>query len=72
DPRLFGSLHIMTGHMGRLFYHQVRFIPLILRALMTCGIGMLWLRPYMQMTYTCFFLNLMNPRKVSGETVNAS
>lgn len=72
DQLLFGSLHIMKGHMGRLFYLQVSFIPLILLALLTCGIGMLWLRPYMQMTYTCFFLNLMNPRKVSEETVNAS
>jgi len=62
-----GSLRIMKGHIGRLFYLQASFIPLILLALLSCGIGMLWLRPYMQTTYTCFYLDLMNPRKVSGE-----
>ena len=55
------SMRIMKGHKGRLFYLQVSFIPLVLLALLTCGIGMLWLTPYVQMTYTCFFLNLMNP-----------
>lgn len=61
------SMRIMKGHKGRLFYLQVSFIPLALLALLTCGIGMLWLSPYIQMTYTCFFLDLMNPRKVSQE-----
>lgn len=59
------SRRIMKGHKARLFYLQVSFFPLTLLALLTCGIGMLWLSPYMQMTYTCFFLDLMNPRKVS-------
>lgn len=64
---LHGSLQIMRGHIGRLFYLQVSFIPLILLALLTCGIGMLWLGPYMHTTYACFFLDLMNPRKVPVE-----
>lgn len=63
------SMQIMKGHMGRLFYLQVSFIPLILLALLTCGIGMLWLEPYMQTTYACFFLDLMNPRKVPADAV---
>ena len=58
------SIQIMKGHMGRLFYLQVSFFPLTLLALLTCGIGMLWLNPYMHTTYACFFLDLMNPRKV--------
>lgn len=69
EQLLRGSLQIMKGHIGRLFYLQVSFIPLMLLALLTCGIGMLWLRPYMQMSYTCFFLDLMNPRKVPGNDV---
>ncbi|MBO5284134.1 MAG: DUF975 family protein [Lachnospiraceae bacterium] len=60
------SRKLMKGHKGRLFYLQVSFIPLTLLALLTCGIGMLWLSPYMHMTYTCFFLDLMNPRRVAG------
>ncbi len=58
------SRRIMRGHKARLFYLQMSFIPLTLLAILTCGIGMLWLSPYMYMTYTCFFLDLMNPRKV--------
>lgn len=58
-----GSVRIMKGHMGRLFYLRVSFVPLLLLAALTCGIGLLWLEPYMQMTYTCFFLDVMNPRK---------
>lgn len=61
------SMQIMKGHMGRLFYIQVSFIPLIILALLTCGIGMLWLNPYMHMTYTCFFLDLMNPKKTPAQ-----
>lgn len=64
---LHSSMQIMNGHKGRLFYLQVSFIPLILLAVLTCGIGMLWLEPYMQTTYACFFLDLMNPKKVPVE-----
>ena len=62
------SMQIMNGHKGRLFYLQVSFIPLTMLAVLTCGIGMLWLGPYMQTTYACFFLDLMNPKKVPAET----
>lgn len=58
-----GSIQIMNGHKGRLFYLQISFIPLALLAVLTCGIGMLWLAPYMNTTYACFYLDLMNPRR---------
>ena len=64
------SMQIMNGHKGRLFYLQVSFIPLTMLAVLTCGIGMLWLGPYMQTTYACFFLDLMNPKKVPAETAS--
>lgn len=64
---LHSSIQIMKGHKGRLFYLQMSFVPLTLLALLTCGIGMLWLSPYMQTTYACFFLDLMNPRKVPAD-----
>lgn len=60
------SARIMRGHKGRLFYLQVSFIPLILLAVLTCGIGILWLSPYIQMTYACFFLDIMNPLTRKG------
>ena len=64
------SMRLMSGHKGRLFYLQMSFIPLVLLALLSCGIGMLWLRPYMQMTCTCFFLDLMNPQKIPVESAD--
>jgi len=53
---------VMKGHRGRLFYLELSFLPLMLLCVLSFGIGFLWLEPYMQMTYTYFFLDLMNPR----------
>lgn len=56
------SCRIMKKHMGRLFYIELSFIPLMLLSLCSFGIGFLWLTPYMNMTYTCFFLDIMKPQ----------
>lgn len=53
---------IMKGQRGRLFVLELGFLPLMLLCILSFGIGFLWLEPYMQMTYTCFFLDLMNPQ----------
>ena len=55
------AFRIMKGNKGRLFYLQLTFIPMMLLCLLSFGIGFLWLNPYMQMTYTYFFLDIMNP-----------
>lgn len=55
------SWRIMKGQRSRLFWLQLSFLPLILLGILSFGIGFLWLEPYMQLTYTQFFLNLMNP-----------
>lgn len=60
------SIRVMKGHKGRLFYIQMSFLPLMILCLFTCFIGFLWLIPYMQMTSTLFFLDLMNPAKHDG------
>lgn len=60
---LSASCKIMKGHMGRLFGIQVTFLPLMLLGVLTCGIGMLWVTPYMNTTYALFFLDIMNPQK---------
>lgn len=54
---------IMRGQRGRLFYLELSFLPLMLLCILSFGIGFLWLEPYMQMTYTYFFLDLMNPQE---------
>lgn len=53
------SRHLMKGHKGRLFYIYVSFLPLIVVAMLSCGIGLLWLIPYMNATQTEFFLDLI-------------
>ena len=55
---------IMKGSMGRYFYLTVSFIPLLLLSLLSCGIALLWVTPYMNATYAEFFLDLMK-KKVS-------
>lgn len=53
----------MRGQRRRLFLLELSFLPLMLLCVLSFGIGLLWLQPYMQMTYTFFFLDLMNPGK---------
>jgi len=56
------SIRIMKGYKRRFLLLELSFIPLIFLSLLTFGIGNLWLNPYMQLTYTYFFLNLMQTR----------
>ena len=55
------SIRIMKGHKWRLFLLELSFLPLQLLCILSFGLGFLWLNPYMRMTYTLFFLDLMNP-----------
>ncbi|MDE7044355.1 MAG: DUF975 family protein [Acetatifactor sp.] len=55
------TFRVMKGNKWRLFYLQLSFIPMMILCILSFGIGFLWLNPYMQMTYTYFFLDIMNP-----------
>lgn len=55
------TFQVMKGNKGRLFYLQLSFIPMMILCICSFGIGFLWLNPYMQMTYTYFFLDIMKP-----------
>lgn len=55
------TFRVMKGNKRRLFYLQLSFIPMMILCVCSFGIGFLWLNPYMQMTYTYFFLDIMNP-----------
>ena len=50
---------LMKGHKGRLFYIYVSFLPLVLVSLLSCGIAMLWVAPYMAATQAEFFLDVI-------------
>lgn len=53
------SKRITQGHKGQLFYLQVSFIGISLLSVFTCGIAYFWTIPYMNTTYTYFYLDLM-------------
>lgn len=53
------SRAIMKGSKGRLFYIDLTFVPLLLLCVLTCGIGFLWLMPYMQAAKANFYLDLV-------------
>ena len=55
------SIQIMRGQKKRLFLLILSFIPIFLLAAVSI-IGVLWLTPYVNMTYTIFYLNLLQQR----------
>lgn len=61
---------VMKGQRKRLFLLELGFLPLMLLCILSFGIGFLWLEPYMQMSYTCFFLDLMNPKSDTGSAAS--
>ena len=54
------SFRIMKGHKWELFCLQLSFLPLTFLCMLSLGIGNLWLTPYMNMTHTLYFLDLMH------------
>lgn len=57
------SMKIMKGHKARLFYISISFLPLYLLSLLSCGVGMLWVTPYVNATMTNFYLDLIQNRQ---------
>ena len=57
------SIRLMKKHFGRMLYLWLSFIPLSFLCILTCGIGLLWLTPYQKMTYTYFYLDMMNDKE---------
>ncbi len=53
------SRRLMVHHKGRLFYLYVSFLPLMLLGLLSFGLALLWVVPYMAATEAEFFLNLI-------------
>lgn len=55
------STELMQGNKGRLFYIYLSFIGWSLLGMLSCGLGMLWVMPYMMQTMVNFY------REVIGE-----
>ena len=54
------SQEIMTGNRGNLFLLELSFIGWAILSVLSLGIGSLWLFPYMQVAFVCFYDHLKN------------
>lgn len=59
------SLEVMQGNKMRLFLLYASFIPSYMLSVFTCGLSLIWVIPYMNMTLTNFYLDLMSVRNRS-------
>ena len=62
------SMRMMDGHKLELFMLDLSFIGWTILSLLTCGIGFLWLAPYMSMARVNFYEDL---KKASVEVKEA-
>ena len=52
------SWEITKGYKWDLFVFSLRFIPWAILCVLTCGVGFLWLLPYMQVSFANYHLEL--------------
>jgi uncharacterized membrane protein len=52
------SSQMMQGHKWRFFLLTLSFIGWHILAILSFGIGFIWLAPYMSVAFTCFYLDL--------------
>ena len=57
------SRRLMKGNKIRYLYLMLSFIPLMLLGFLTCCIGLLFVIPYMNTTYSNFYLELMSKKE---------
>lgn len=57
------SFKVMKGNMLRLFLLKLCFIPMMFLSMFTCGLALLWVIPFMNVTCTNFYLDLMTCQK---------
>ena len=58
DECIEASKRMMDGHKGELFILELSFIGWILLSILTLGIGLLWLAPYMDTTIAHYYEEL--------------
>lgn len=57
------SFKVMKGNVIRLLLLKLCFIPMMLLSMFTCGLALLWVMPFMNVTCTNFYLDLMTCQK---------
>ncbi len=58
DECIEASKRMMDGHKGELFILELSFIGWILLSILTLGIGLLWVTPYMETTIAHYYEEL--------------
>lgn len=59
------SFEVMSGNRLRLLMLHLSFIPSYLLSILTCGISLIWVIPYMNMALANFYLDIMAVRNKS-------
>lgn len=60
DSAIHKSRMLMQNHKWDLFCLDLSFIGWFILCILTCGIGFLWLSPYVKMTHAAFYDQLVN------------
>jgi uncharacterized membrane protein len=66
------SMKLMNGHKFELFYLHLTFIGWGILCLLTCGIGFLWLQPYIYTAQAEFYHDLLEENNISYSAVTSS
>ncbi len=63
------SVSLMKGKRGKLLYIMLSFLPMSLLALLSFGLGILWVFPYVNQTMTHFYLETVG-EPAKGSTID--
>lgn len=63
------TLALIKGHKKRFLYMQLSFFGLYLLVLLSLGIGILWVQPYVMQTTTLFYLDVKEELDETPEPV---
>ena len=55
------SRKLMDGKKAQLFLLDLSFIGWILLSILTCGLGLLWVQPYMEAAHAAFYEDIKGP-----------
>lgn len=59
------SRKLMAGNKGRLFYLYLSYLPLLLLSILSCGIALLWVFPYLNAALAEFYMDIITHSKTS-------
>lgn len=61
------SKELMNGNKGKYFFLMLRFIGWAILSVLSCGIGFLWLLPYIQVSMAKFYDDIKGSRQIVAD-----